>query len=377
MGFGVCLVSFVQNVGSSLSFTGAQSVSFEGLLTVDPRRRLTLAGMLSHDWICGRIDVPTTPLMTPDVLDMSGSHVGAALRVAMHAYHKAARTGFTLMDVSNAPLAKRRKKKNCSTESQKESSDSTETNDSRSEASSSQGKESSAVQSVSLNSEAETEYSWKSNGQNKVPPPLAVCLSPSISSQKTVESIASNREPPPLRPISSDCERVLSGRSSNSTEANFFFKDFTDARLTQVSPLSLVQLRNNNKDLSDHSSTVYEPIFPRQMAASDLKTSVMWTSTYSTSPSSELVRIETVKMQNRTEREAHHSGITVQSKLGHDQISCSSLDPLRIGSVSKASVMGSTTECDVLNNNVVNVVIGDLRGNSGQNPRKRPRDPSL
>ena len=64
--------------------------------------------------------MPTTPLMTPDILDISGSNVGNALRVAMHAYHKAARSGFKLMDVANAPLAKRRKMKHCSTESLKE-----------------------------------------------------------------------------------------------------------------------------------------------------------------------------------------------------------------------------------------------------------------
>ncbi len=78
-----------------------------GLLTVDPKRRLTLMEILAHDWLCGRVEVPTTPLMTPDILDMSGSHVGTALRVAMNVYHKAARAGFTLMDVANAPLAKR------------------------------------------------------------------------------------------------------------------------------------------------------------------------------------------------------------------------------------------------------------------------------
>ena len=53
--------------------------------------------------------MPTTPLMTPNNLDTSGSYIGKAFQVALNAYHKA-RT-VTLMDVASAPLAKRRKNK--------------------------------------------------------------------------------------------------------------------------------------------------------------------------------------------------------------------------------------------------------------------------
>ena len=49
--------------------------------------------------------MPTTPLMTSNILDNSGNYVEKALQVALHAYHKA-RT-VTLLDVASAPLAKR------------------------------------------------------------------------------------------------------------------------------------------------------------------------------------------------------------------------------------------------------------------------------
>lgn len=58
--------------------------------------------------------MPTTPLMTPNILDSSASYVDKAFNVALNAYHKA-RT-VTLMDVASAPLAKRRKLKHSSTE---------------------------------------------------------------------------------------------------------------------------------------------------------------------------------------------------------------------------------------------------------------------
>merc|ERR1719392_498423 len=69
---------------------------------------------MDHEWLSGRIDMPTTPLMTPNILDNSGNYVGKAFQVALHAYHKA-RT-VTLMDVASAPLAKRRKLKHSSTD---------------------------------------------------------------------------------------------------------------------------------------------------------------------------------------------------------------------------------------------------------------------
>jgi len=79
---------------------------------VDPKKRMRIEEILAHEWITGRIDMPTTPLRTPNILDSSGS-VGKAFQVAFNIYHKAART-VTLMDVASAPLAKRRKMKHSS-----------------------------------------------------------------------------------------------------------------------------------------------------------------------------------------------------------------------------------------------------------------------
>ena len=73
--------------------------------------------------------MPTTPLMTPGRLDLSSRKgVGKAFRVAMNAYHQVAKTGFTLMDVSNAPIAKRRKQKQTSSDQSR--SPSSESNES-------------------------------------------------------------------------------------------------------------------------------------------------------------------------------------------------------------------------------------------------------
>jgi len=72
-----------------------------------------MTDVIEHEWMSGRVAMPTTPLMTPNVLDSSGSSfVGKAFQVALNAYHKA-RT-VTLMDVANAPLAQRRKMKHTS-----------------------------------------------------------------------------------------------------------------------------------------------------------------------------------------------------------------------------------------------------------------------
>lgn len=197
---------------------------------MEPRRRLTMVNMLSHDWLCGRVDVPATPLMTPDILDMSGSHVGTALRVAMNAYHKAARAGFTLMDVSNAPLAKRRKKKNFSSESQKGSDDSTDTNTSKPDTQT-VSKEDNMTSPERGSSEKKSSVESSTHGNI---PALAVCLSPSSNKQSVIDTVATSREPPPLRPISSDYECLLSGNSSSSTESNFFFKEFYDSSSAQA-----------------------------------------------------------------------------------------------------------------------------------------------
>ncbi|XP_066911024.1 ribosomal protein S6 kinase alpha-5-like [Clytia hemisphaerica] len=104
-------VSFTREEWRDVSLSAKGLI--QGLLRVDPTKRMTVEDILSHEWITGRIEMPTTPLRTPNILDSSGNFVGKAFQVALNAYHKAART-VTLMDVASAPLAKRRKMKHSS-----------------------------------------------------------------------------------------------------------------------------------------------------------------------------------------------------------------------------------------------------------------------
>jgi len=97
------------------------NVLLVGLLTVDPQQRLTVQDALHHSWLTGGTQLPHTPLMTPGVLGRSHkrTYVESALNVTYDAFNKAKQQGFTLMDVENAPLAKRRKlKKTTSSDSQ-------------------------------------------------------------------------------------------------------------------------------------------------------------------------------------------------------------------------------------------------------------------
>ncbi|XP_047132858.1 ribosomal protein S6 kinase alpha-5 isoform X1 [Hydra vulgaris] len=81
----------------------------KGLLMVDPSKRLTINDILQHEWLTGRVDVPSTPLLTPGVLGSSRNQIEKAFKVALNAFHKVHTV--TLMDVASAPLAKRRKLK--------------------------------------------------------------------------------------------------------------------------------------------------------------------------------------------------------------------------------------------------------------------------
>lgn len=81
----------------------------EGLLTVDAESRLTLTGVLSHPWLTPA-SAPATPLLTSCVLGREKG-TASAIKHTFHAFHQATKAGFTLGDVSRAPLAKRRKRK--------------------------------------------------------------------------------------------------------------------------------------------------------------------------------------------------------------------------------------------------------------------------
>lgn len=104
-----------------------------GLLTVDPTRRLTTDDLLQNEWIQGQQLSTSTPLMTPDILNSCAS-IQKRVKATMRAFHTAQREGFLLTDVSNAPLAKRRKKKkDSSTETRSSSSESTHSQSSSSQ----------------------------------------------------------------------------------------------------------------------------------------------------------------------------------------------------------------------------------------------------
>lgn len=101
--------------GVSSSFRHA--VSFcSGLLTVDPRQRITMSELQASDWLGDGSSEhhSVTPLCTPDMLSLSKaavSHVQDQISVTLTAFHKAHREGFRLQDVDMAPLARRRKLK--------------------------------------------------------------------------------------------------------------------------------------------------------------------------------------------------------------------------------------------------------------------------
>ncbi|PIK47185.1 putative ribosomal protein S6 kinase alpha-5, partial [Apostichopus japonicus] len=97
----------------------AQSL-IKGLLTVNPSNRLTIDDLASNVWIQGDSQNSSTPLMTPGVLNSNGVATHNRMKATMNAFHR-----FLLMDVSNAPLAKRRKrKKDSSTETRSSSGES-------------------------------------------------------------------------------------------------------------------------------------------------------------------------------------------------------------------------------------------------------------
>ena len=85
------------------------SISRAGLLTVEAKQRLTLKDLSSHPWLTME-DTPSTPLQTSCVLGQSKT-TASALKQTFKAFYQATKAGFTLGDVSRAPLAKRRKNK--------------------------------------------------------------------------------------------------------------------------------------------------------------------------------------------------------------------------------------------------------------------------
>ncbi|KIH47110.1 hypothetical protein ANCDUO_22834 [Ancylostoma duodenale] len=82
--------------------------SFEGLLTVDPKKRLSMQELSRHAWLHSSASLET-PLQTPNVLpSFAGYFIGETFNETLQAFLTANRDGFHLMEVDAAPLMKRR-----------------------------------------------------------------------------------------------------------------------------------------------------------------------------------------------------------------------------------------------------------------------------
>ncbi|XP_050404797.1 ribosomal protein S6 kinase alpha-5 [Patella vulgata] len=97
----------------------------KGLLTVEPRKRLTMNDLLKNEWLFGKHDLLShASLPTPGILSSHTNTIHVQLSATMDAFHKATREGFRLQDVATAPLAKRRRIKKSSTDARSSSTDS-------------------------------------------------------------------------------------------------------------------------------------------------------------------------------------------------------------------------------------------------------------
>ena len=80
-----------------------------GLLAVNATHRLTLNSLSQHSWLQPH-SAPTTELHTNRTLRRAGV-AERAINHTMKAFHEATQNGFVLRDPTNAPLARKRKKK--------------------------------------------------------------------------------------------------------------------------------------------------------------------------------------------------------------------------------------------------------------------------
>lgn len=96
----------------------------QGLLTVEPSKRLGMVELQKHPWLQPNAPVAQTPLRTPGVLSTCSAAVNSQLSATWEAFNLATRQGLRLLDVSSAPLAKRRKLKKNSADNRSSSTDS-------------------------------------------------------------------------------------------------------------------------------------------------------------------------------------------------------------------------------------------------------------
>uniref|UniRef100_A0A8R1I6I4 Ribosomal protein S6 kinase n=1 Tax=Caenorhabditis japonica TaxID=281687 RepID=A0A8R1I6I4_CAEJA len=94
--------SFEGNAWSNVSQDAKNLIT--GLLTVDPKKRLSMQELTVHMWLKSSASLDT-PLQTPSILPTSADETfNETLRAFLHAN----RDGFHLLDVAAAPLMKRR-----------------------------------------------------------------------------------------------------------------------------------------------------------------------------------------------------------------------------------------------------------------------------
>ncbi|KAK6052494.1 kinase domain protein [Cooperia oncophora] len=94
--------SFEGDAWRAVSVDAKQLIN--GLLTVDPKKRLSMQELSRHAWLNSSSSLET-PLQTPNVLP---SFAGETFNETLQAFLTANRDGFHLMDVEAAPLMKRR-----------------------------------------------------------------------------------------------------------------------------------------------------------------------------------------------------------------------------------------------------------------------------
>ncbi|PIO66796.1 hypothetical protein TELCIR_11478 [Teladorsagia circumcincta] len=94
--------SFETDAWRAVSTEAKQLIN--GLLTVDPKKRLSMQELSRHAWLNSSSSLET-PLQTPNVLP---SFAGETFNETLQAFLTANRDGFHLMDVEAAPLMKRR-----------------------------------------------------------------------------------------------------------------------------------------------------------------------------------------------------------------------------------------------------------------------------
>lgn len=145
-------------VGPQWSLVSEQAKDvIRGLLTVEPKKRLTMSELLSHPWVQGHLrgGYSSTPLMTPNILSSQSSLnkvvTQTALKATYDAFHMARREGFRLLDVSAAPLAQRRKVKKSSTDLRSSSSSGSSVTASKANSSSTSSSSASLRRTSSLN----------------------------------------------------------------------------------------------------------------------------------------------------------------------------------------------------------------------------------